>query len=925
VSQSAAPGSPPAPVAGPPSRLRRALGTPDRRAVAFLIVVPLLVFVVPALFGHPAIGGDNTIQNFPLRVLAGRMERQGHLPLWNPYIWSGNPLLGGLNAGAFYPLTFLFAVLAPIPAWVLGLLLTYWAAGLGMYALLRTYRLVPLAALLGAATYAFTGMMSSQIVHIPIVQGMGWMPLMVLAQLRLSWAVLGTGLAVVPEPAGPPGGPAAPAPAARRGSPWHWVVLLAVCVAMTVLTGEPRAMAETEIVATVVFVVLVARRYPVRVPLIRRLWYVGASLLAGVWAVLLGAIQLLPGWSFITTSQRANETYQFWASGSLRPSWTVLMLVPDLFGGDGLFGQPRFVNSYNLTEVTAYVGLLPLVAAVALLLRSVGRRRDPGSADWGLWLILTGLGILLAWGSNTPLGGLFGHIPLFDKVRLQSRNLAIADLGLAGLLGFWVDRALRIRRGAAARVPWRTWVALTPAFLAAAVCLAVLIWPQPVEFHYGTTAIGAGILKGLRPWMVVQLLVALAVIALVLGWRRLSPLAARRLLVAVVAFDLLLFTASSSTGLTDGYAVLQPSPATAASVLGNQGRFAIFDTTAANVRDLSDIGQPDLNAFTGLSSVQGYGSIVAGTYGSVTGTHDFDTLDPCALAAGTFVPLRLHTLLTLSEFLAPGYAPGSTVTLPPRCPGVPPPGTPTQRTWYLGQTVRLASVALVRIGPPPAMSPRLGVLRPSGAVEWVRAPLVPTATGWDATLATPTSAVGIVVAGPARSVSDASIVTTVAGNQYVLDGTLQDAVDATSWHYDGHWREYARFVHPSIPPPVWVGGTASGATVHLVNETDWGSEVDVVHAPHGALVVRSEAYLAGWHVKARPLGGGAVIRLSVVPVGLIQGVRVPPGNYLLTFLYRPRGLDVGIEGSLVGAAGLVVAGAWWLVRRHGRHHRKVAG
>ena len=62
--------------------------------------------------------GQPAIQNFPLRVLSGELLRQGHLPLWNPYIWSGSPLLGGLNAGSLYPVTLVFALLPPVAAWV---------------------------------------------------------------------------------------------------------------------------------------------------------------------------------------------------------------------------------------------------------------------------------------------------------------------------------------------------------------------------------------------------------------------------------------------------------------------------------------------------------------------------------------------------------------------------------------------------------------------------------------------------------------------------------------------------------------------------------------------------------------------------------------------------------------------------------------
>src|SRR5580693_5831371 len=82
----------------------------DRRPVVFLLALPVVVFVLPALFGHPAVAGDNQIQNYPLRVLSGQMLRSGHMPLWDPWIWSGTALLGGLNAGALYPGAWLYAV-----------------------------------------------------------------------------------------------------------------------------------------------------------------------------------------------------------------------------------------------------------------------------------------------------------------------------------------------------------------------------------------------------------------------------------------------------------------------------------------------------------------------------------------------------------------------------------------------------------------------------------------------------------------------------------------------------------------------------------------------------------------------------------------------------------------------------------------------
>ncbi|HMK62053.1 MAG TPA: hypothetical protein VK386_00420, partial [Acidimicrobiales bacterium] len=99
--------------------------------------IPAVVFGVPALFGLPWVVGDNLIQNYPLRSLVGVDLRAGHLPLWNPYVWSGSPLLAGFAAGAAYPATWLFAVLPHVGAWVVGQVAAVAVAGSGMLVLLR--------------------------------------------------------------------------------------------------------------------------------------------------------------------------------------------------------------------------------------------------------------------------------------------------------------------------------------------------------------------------------------------------------------------------------------------------------------------------------------------------------------------------------------------------------------------------------------------------------------------------------------------------------------------------------------------------------------------------------------------------------------------------------------------------------------------
>ena len=167
---------------GAPGSWRRG----DVLAVVVLVAAPAVIFGVPALLGHAVLLGDDLGQNFPLRVLAGREIRAGQLPLYNPYSWSGAPLLAGWNAGAAYPLTWLFAILPGTAAWTLNLIVTWVVAGLGMFGFLRALRLRSLAAFLGAFSFVFAGAMSAQVTHFGLVAGMSWVPVALLSVLRLS-------------------------------------------------------------------------------------------------------------------------------------------------------------------------------------------------------------------------------------------------------------------------------------------------------------------------------------------------------------------------------------------------------------------------------------------------------------------------------------------------------------------------------------------------------------------------------------------------------------------------------------------------------------------------------------------------------------------------------------------------------------------
>ena len=185
--------------------------------LAVVLVLPPLLFLAPQVVGRAFIDGDNFIQNFPLRVLVAHDMRHGSLPLMNPYLFSGTPLLGGFNAGAAYPTTWLLAVLPSFEAWSLNMAIAYDVAALGTYLFLRRQSMSPTAATFAAAAFTFAGYMSGQIVHVDLIEGAAWLPWMLLvvdALLPAPAAGAGTGA--------PNYGPGAPARGPVGPPCWRW-------------------------------------------------------------------------------------------------------------------------------------------------------------------------------------------------------------------------------------------------------------------------------------------------------------------------------------------------------------------------------------------------------------------------------------------------------------------------------------------------------------------------------------------------------------------------------------------------------------------------------------------------------------------------------------------------------------------------------
>jgi hypothetical protein len=896
-----------------------------------LIAVPAGVFVLPDLIsGHLLMTGDNAQQNYPLHVLVGSMLRHGQLPFWDPYIFSGSPLLAGFNAGAFYPLIGLFVILPDRVAWITLEIMLFSGIAIGMYVFLRALALSTMASLVAAATFAFSGVVLSQVNHVDMTEGFVALPWMLLAVLHIV-----------------------------RDGRWRWSVLLGAGLAIVILGGAPEAMLDEAL--------LIIAYAAVSAGFDRGRWWrvltrVGAGAALGL---SVAAIQWLPGLNAIANSQRSGFGGGFAASGSYPLKDGPLALVPYIWGGYHYLGEASFFSPYNLPEIGIYLGLLPIVAIFALL-RPHWPSRLPGRERL-TWYLVGLIGLLLALGSNTPLEHLFNAIPLYGHQRLQSRNMIDVSVAVCVLFAGWLDRRPVVTDGPTthtlttdtpkpnALTPYDRWVGFIPFILVLALAAWALLDPNTLITWFARATPRARYVHTVREATLVAL--GFAALAGLIVWGR-SRLRASWWISTVVVFVV------ADLGLTGATGQLVATPTDAvtsgtttieqylAAHLAPGGRFDIYDPQSYFNGERGSNGLPDYNILSRLPSVGGYASIVNGNYGTVTETHSNADLNIAALNAGQLDGLSLQELLTAPEYfllplngtptalsqvqqvsvsagqdpvLALGYQTGFTDRDYPSYAGPRAAlGAGRVSTWSFGAAIRPTTATLLFTTGASAAAIRFGKVGPTGGISWGPVRNVPEGA---------THVTGSLPAGPADGLAAQVLgqvpphqaLISADGRSYELAGVLSSAVRPGQWRLQGRIDGLSVMVRTHPPSPLAVtGSTGQNAratpAVHILSN-DANTESVRVRLPAPSTVVRSVAWDSGWEAQVS-VNGGPPQRVAVTQHELVQQVRLPAGEDVVTFRYRPPHLIVATLLTCGGLAFLILLGVatLWRLRSRRRAH-----
>lgn len=132
----------------------------------------------PGAYPNKAQGMDVITEMYPWRHFTISELKQGKIPFWNPYNFSGNILMQNLQSSVFNPFNLLFFLLPFNAGWSLFILMQPLLASFFFYLFAKDLKVSRFAAILGAIAFAFSQYMTVWIEYGNIAATLAYLPLL---------------------------------------------------------------------------------------------------------------------------------------------------------------------------------------------------------------------------------------------------------------------------------------------------------------------------------------------------------------------------------------------------------------------------------------------------------------------------------------------------------------------------------------------------------------------------------------------------------------------------------------------------------------------------------------------------------------------------------------------------------------------------
>jgi hypothetical protein len=394
----------------------------DILTILFLLLLPPLFFWRETL-GWLTLGDQDALfWFFPIYKLVAEQILAGHLPLWNPYVYSGLPLLAQPQAGVFDPINWIYLLGATSRTLTLAQELSFAIALLAAYGYARSLGWKRRACVVTAVGYAFSGFAAARTIYPGLLHILALTPLPLFFIERIYQSD-------------------------SRGK-WRAVVCGSLIVAWQIFAGHPQPFIYSSLLAGsyALFCAFFreqsrgvsAERQTRSFAPFRFLFRCAVMYVAGI---ALSAVELLPAIEFARQSVRREWTYEMFTAHSLHPVSLLTALFPYFHGsGKGIYHLPFWGSYWHHNEAQIYLGALALALAITGFF-CAWRMSFRTGIFWGL---VAAVAVLLSLGKYVPpLARVIYQIPALNGFRSPNRHWMEVTLAVAVLAGYGVECLLR--------------------------------------------------------------------------------------------------------------------------------------------------------------------------------------------------------------------------------------------------------------------------------------------------------------------------------------------------------------------------------------------------------------------------------------------------------------------------------------------------
>ncbi len=349
------------------------------------------------------ISADVIRQIFPWRVLAIESFKNFQFPLWNPYEFSGSPLLANFQSAVFYPANILFLILNKNLAWFTYIFLQPILAFSFMYLFIKELNLSKYSAAFGGLAFAFIGYFISWFELGNLGHTGLWLPLVLFGFLKF-----------------------------YKTEKIYHLFLSSLALSFSIFGGHPQ---------TATYVILPSFVYALTLGIAglknkqTKIKNMLLSFIPFVLGLCLSAVQLIPSLELLLNAPRSGNNSVIFYPYQLPLKHLVTFFAPDFFG------NPATGNFWgtNYGEFMAYSGI------VAIIFVFIGLFYFAKNFNVRFFGSVALISLLLAL--PTPLSNLIFalHIPILNSAS-PSRILFLTQTSLIILSAFGMETFIQNKK-----------------------------------------------------------------------------------------------------------------------------------------------------------------------------------------------------------------------------------------------------------------------------------------------------------------------------------------------------------------------------------------------------------------------------------------------------------------------------------------------